>query len=616
MKDKDNWAAAAATILLCGCGAIPAGAQTRPVPADAPPVAGAASAAGPEADATRLEDIVVTAQSRSQRLREVPVSAIALSGGDLQTRSVARLLDLQTYTPNFTATETARGTQFFVRGIGSGNNRSFEQSVGLYVDGIQFPLSQQARAPFFDVDRIEVLRGPQSILFGKNAIAGALSIVSATPTAEFEARSSLTYEFEQNDVIAEAAVSGPVASGIRVRVAGRYRRGDGFMRNLTLQRDEPQREEASVRGLVSIDLAPDVQADLKGEYSRFDSKGRNFEIFNEQPAAAGPFRGLTYGQILVNVFRQPASLLNTGLDNQRNSDGETSNNRSYVGQGTLRWTPGEYEVRATGSYTELGTDEFGDLDLVGAKIFESPVQEGYRQYSGELRVTSPKYAGFDFVGGAFYQWSRHRFSDQLSVPADALLIALANAQSPGAGNLIRNTQDERTARVDAETIAAFGQVNVRPVSGLTIQLGGRLSRDRKDGVRSATIRAYGGGDLPAAQAGAAIVYASALGVSSTNLSALGPAGAAQIAMLGRLPVSGSRTETRFSPEAKLLFKPTSDVLLYASFARAYKSGGFDFLAQNKGTFATSEDEFEFDDERSTTYEVGAKLTAAACIMRL
>ena len=141
-----------------------------------------------------LEEVIVTAQLREQSLQDVPVSVSAISGEKLLSAGLNKIEDLQAYIPNLTMTENGIGTSIYIRGIGSGINQGFEQSVGMYVDGIYYGRAQLARAPFLDLERVEVLRGPQNILYGKNSIAGAISIVTTRPSEEFEGSVSATYE--------------------------------------------------------------------------------------------------------------------------------------------------------------------------------------------------------------------------------------------------------------------------------------------------------------------------------------------------------------------------------------------------------------------------------------
>ena len=145
-----------------------------------------------------LEEIVVTAQKREQTLSDVPLSVAVIDAGRLSAGNINKIADLSEFVPNLSMTETAASTQLYIRGIGSGNNQGFEQSVGQYIDGIYYGRQQLLRMPFLDLRRAEVLRGPQSILFGKNSIAGALNLTTARPTAEVEMHFDALHEFEAN----------------------------------------------------------------------------------------------------------------------------------------------------------------------------------------------------------------------------------------------------------------------------------------------------------------------------------------------------------------------------------------------------------------------------------
>ena len=187
-----------------------------------------------DSESRSLEEIVVTAAYREQGLQDVPVSISAVTGDTIAESAIQKAEDIQFLVPNFTLTETGIGTNAFIRGIGSGINQAFEQSVGTYIDGVYYGRAQQWRAPFLDLERVEVLRGPQSILFGKNSVAGALNISTAKPTDEFEGYVRGSWEFEDDESIIEGVVSGPITERIRYRVAARQRDLKGYMYNATL----------------------------------------------------------------------------------------------------------------------------------------------------------------------------------------------------------------------------------------------------------------------------------------------------------------------------------------------------------------------------------------------
>ncbi len=215
-----------------------------------------------------LEEIIVTAQYREQGLQDVPISITALTADVITKSGIQKAEDIQFLVPNFSMTETGISTNTFIRGIGSGINQGFEQSVGTYIDGVHLGRGQQFRSPFLDIERIEVLRGPQSILFGKNSVAGALNITTAKPTQEFEGRVMVSREFENDETIVELTLSGPLSDRVRGRLAARARNADGYMFNATLANNEPDREDWTVRGTLEFDVSDNLMATVKVESGR------------------------------------------------------------------------------------------------------------------------------------------------------------------------------------------------------------------------------------------------------------------------------------------------------------------------------------------------------------
>ena len=587
-----------------------------------------------------LEEIIVTAAYREQGLQDVPVSISAVTGDTLTESALQKAEDIQFLVPNFTLTETGIGTNAFIRGIGSGINQAFEQSVGTYVDGVHYGRAQQWRAPFLDIERVEVLRGPQSILFGKNSVAGAVNITTAKPTDEFEGSVLASHEFEFNETIVEGMLSGPFSDGVRGRLAVRSRESNGHMWNATLGEDEPSREDWSVRGTLEFDISDNVMATFKAEVGEFDVAGRHIEIINESPAIAGPFTGLEYNQIL-QLFGGGPSTGNVVKDGIRSSNGDFSNNELNNYSLTLDWSNGDYEFKSITAFSEFDYDEFCDCDFTGTELFGAALQETYEQFSQEFRVSSPLGGSFDYIAGIFYQTSDHDFADQIIFTSTSAIVPIGNALSPGAGSLVSNTQADRIATVDSDVLSAFAQFNFNVSDAVTIQVGGRITQDERDGMRSLAITEVGGGPLPVAQTAAPFVWANLLDITSTNLVALSQSTVPQLSVpanaflfygfldpaktmpctaatdpslcsigLGALPVSGSRDKTKFSPEVKLVWDANDDTLLYFSWAEGFKSGSFDFRANNKGLAPDMATSFEFDDEEASNFEIGGKFVFA------
>jgi len=605
------------------------------------------------AETVTLEEIVVTSQYREQSLKDVPISVAVVSGDFMKKQSIDKMADLQFSVPNFTMAESGIGTNVFIRGIGSGNNQGFEQSVGIYVDGIHHGRAQQSRAPFLDIEQIEVLRGPQSILFGKNSVAGALNITTAKPTKEFEGSAHVSYEPTDKEKEATLVLSGPLSDKVRVRVAGRYHKLDGYIENLTLNRMEPNQKDWTLRGTVEMDLSENLTATLKVERSEFDVIGRNIEIDGELPAASGSFAGLKYSQIL-GIFGQDASVANNTLDGKRHANGDFSNNKQTEVVFTLDWDIGQHSLKATSGYSNFSFNDDCDCDFTGANIFTLPLSEQFKQYSQEIRLTSPGGETIDYIAGLYFQTSKHGYQDSINVNGSSVLVPLLNGNPgfagfaplfgvlgvSGAGDLFANTAGPRDAKVDADVYSGFAQLSWHMTDDLTLQLGGRLTHEKKTGSRNLTITNLDGSALTGAKQLAPEFYAIAFDVAASNIvgnnlaavltpiatdllgpvagpptaaglaAGFGPAFASFTDPLGTHPVSGSRTETKFSPDIKLTYNISDDAMVYASWVKGSKSGGFDFRANNKGRSATMRDAFEFQDENATNYELGGKLVLA------
>ena len=178
-----------------------------------------------------LEEVIVTAQKRAESLQDVPISVIAVSGEMLSDNAIFDLSELTAYVPNFQKSDNPVASTLAIRGISSGINPGFEQSVVQYVDDIAMGRSALSRSPFMDLQRVEVLRGPQNVLFGKNSIGGAISLVTRNPTDKFEASIRLDYEPEFNTKQFVGTLSGPLGDSLRARIALRGYKDDGYYDN-------------------------------------------------------------------------------------------------------------------------------------------------------------------------------------------------------------------------------------------------------------------------------------------------------------------------------------------------------------------------------------------------
>ena len=255
-----------------------------------------------------LEEVIVTAQKRSESVQDVSVTVSVMDGNRLRDADIASLEEMSFYIPSYDQSRTVLGTEARIRGIGSASNPGFEQSVGTFIDDIYLSRSRQTVMPLFDLDRVEVLKGPQSILFGKNTIAGAVAMFTALPTEEPEGRLGVLYGTD-NQAKAEGMWSGPLTDTISVRLAGMTRTGDGYVENIYNGDDGPENDQWGVRGTANWYATDDLTVRLKLEHSEDEVKGAPYVLsLNTQIEGPGSNLGQLSEDATVEKWRQIVGL--------------------------------------------------------------------------------------------------------------------------------------------------------------------------------------------------------------------------------------------------------------------------------------------------------------------
>lgn len=532
-------------------------------------LAGPAAAFAQEASAESqggLDDIIVTAQKRAEGLSDVPISISAVSGKQVESYGQTNLEQISSSVPNLKITQTAIANRIAIRGIASGDNKGFEQSVAMFVDGVYYGRDQLSRLPLVDMERVEVLRGPQPTLFGKNAIAGAVNITTRSPTNEFEGTVSGLYEFNHKELQLTGVLSGPLSDGIEARVVGYHRSMDGYFYNQKLKRNEPNVDEYYVRGKVEFDKGGPLAAELKLEYADFAMKGQPRDVFG----AVGNYNAVFQGPFFVS----------TVPDYVREDNGYESRNKVFGATLNADLEIGEHTLTSVTSLLDYKTREIVDVDFSGISFLDGTnLREDYRQFSQELRLTSPGGEAFNYIGGIYYQHAKLDVQD----------FTLFNPTFLGLGapfNALGDTRNDRDYSQTSDLISAFAQGELSLTDQLRVTAGARFNHEKKSGRRSLAIVQ---GPLSTAPAAVVAAVFRALNIEAHS-------------------IAGKLSEDSFNPMVNVQFDATDDLMLYASYARGTKAGGFDIRSNSLPTSTTvaKPGAFEFQDESADNFEAGLK----------
>lgn len=399
-------------------------------------------------------DIVVTAQKREERLRDVPLAVSAVTGLSLQSQQITTATDLRLVSPslNFTPSANARGEGFAIRGVGTSIfSDTVEQSVGVVIDGVVLGRSGQATGDLLDIERVEILRGPQGTLFGKNASAGLISISTRRPqlgatTLDLNA-SYATF----NEVKLSAIGNVPLGSIAALRVAVGSQTADGIIFNRRLNIDVNNRNEQNVRAKLLIEPSSDLSILVSGDWQQRRSRCCAWTARSAPPTSQFGALAAMAGIVPAIGNREIAA----GVPFFQNVD-------AWGVSGQLDYDFGFATLTSITAYRKWTNTDNNDPDLLPINILD--VNTGVsrlRQFSQELRLTSPS-GPIEWVAGLFYY-------DQNNVTNGNQTGTLGAVALP---SLLGSTLDTDTTNISK---AAFGQITVRPFKGLKLIAGGRYT---------------------------------------------------------------------------------------------------------------------------------------------
>jgi len=499
-------------------------------------------------------EILVTARRRQETAQDVPIAISVVAGEQIDNTGSFNVGRLTQLTPTLQFySSNPRNTAVNIRGIGAPfglTNDGIEQGVGIYVDDVYYSRVASSTFDFLDVAQIEVLRGPQGTLYGKNTTAGAINITTNQPTFDFEGKAEVSIgnlNFKQ----AKAAISGPLTDHLAARIALSSTSRRGTIYNVTTDRWVQSQDNIGIRGQLLWQPNDDLSITLSGDWNKQDAvccasvfvrTGETQRPTNRQYAALAAAQGY------VVPSTNPYDRL-TDLDANLNAGNE-------IGGVALRvkWDVGPGTLTSVTAWRYWDWQPENDRDFTGLPIVtksQNPSQQN--QYTQELRYN---YTGdrFDFVLGGFYYYQRidTQGTEQHGPASSRWTLnptsALANDPSVLDGLTAINTQFLKNT-----SAALFGQASWKISDQFTIQPGVRLNYDKKEGFYQR--RVFAGDGTP-------VVF--------------GPTDAVTLARLGVFApqeYAPEFSDWNFSYDLTATYKATRDLLFYATYAKTFKSGG-------------------------------------------
>ena len=499
------------------------------------------------AEDVAVEEVTVTARRREESLKDVPVAVTAVSGERLEATGAVDITTLQQSTPNLTV-QVARGSNStlisFIRGVGQQDPLwGFEPGVGLYIDDVYIARPQAAVLDIFEVERLEVLRGPQGTLYGRNTIGGAIKYVTAKIQGEPEIKVKGNLgSYDQRDFVgsAKAMVTDQLGLGFTWATFNR----DGFGKNLNTGAEHYDKDVVAARGTVEFSPTESLFFRLSGDIVTDRSNPRHGH--REVPALDFLGRPIAGGEVLSDVYDTRAGSGDKNLVEARGV--------SFLGE----WKASDtITLKSISAYRSGETEGTIDFDTLPERLLDIPARYNDHQFTQEFQLlyTSERLQG---VFGLYYL-------NATAAGAFDTVVGQANLTIATAGH------------VDTKSYSAFADVSYDITDQLSISVGGRYTKDKKTGQ----------------------VYRQ----NFTGLKSPIFGNPTAVAGLVRSNFTSSDTYERFTPRVSVSYEITPDMTTYASFSQGFKSGGFDMRAD---AILTPTSVNGYDPEKVDSYEAGLK----------
>ena len=554
--------------------------------------------------AQELEEVLVTAEKRSESIQDVPLSVAAIGGNDIRVGKVTGLNDVAMRVPGVAFNEFNVGEpRIYIRGIGnSSDSAASDQAVGVFLDEVYIGRTGGVGFDLFDLERIEILRGPQGTLYGKNTSGGAINIVTSRPSQENEVRLSASagnYDMTNFQGLANGGLTDTIAG----KIVAQYQQRDGYGKNVitddqiaTLGDLSNSRyigksigasgngdrlddaDKRAVRGQLLFDLSDTMSLLVGGDYSKDKSNGtcRHLQNLDDAVAGLGPFWALGMSDKYMNDDRNCSTQFN--VDQEREISGVMAR---------FEWDLGWSDFLSISAWRESDYNFVDDLTGIPLLDLTAPpppgvplppgawtppenvvdgVDENASQYSQEFRLTGSS-GKLDWVSGAFYMEEDVDRKEEYYTQYNTLLQGAFGLA--GIGDVLFTQKNKTTS------MALYAQVDWHFTEQWTLTYGGRYSYDKKKITQDAIDLLDGGV----------------------------PTGVPLILPEFPAPVKADDDWSDYTNKVSVSFQPSDDMMLYATFSQGYKSGAFPSQANLPSVAATP-----VDPETVDNYELGMKST--------
>ncbi|NML87575.1 TonB-dependent receptor [Sphingobium sp. TB-6] len=534
---------------------------------------GSASVAseGQQAADLAIGDIIVTAQKRSESVQRTPIAITAIGGENLRSAGISSVAALTQSVPGLQLGKFFGVPGVTLRGITlNALNFGVENPIAFHTDGIYYGRPATALSGFYDIERVEVLRGAQGTLYGRNATGGSINIITADPTAHLSGYAQLNYG-NYDHLAVEGAVGGPLSEKVQVRIAGRWDYHDGYGVNEATGRKIDDNRERAIRGKVKILPTEDLTILLAADYYRSKTHpGIHFQ----GTISGGPLWGAVPPAFLAGFVPGAAP---TKLRNISQEYDPTSDSTFWGLSSTINLDLGSISLRSITGYRSSKSASLGDVDLTSASLISpSKVADDATQFSQELQIIGEGDSAHWIVGGYYF----HEKDDgSLTSGFSNVFLPLFGAPTPAT---IYNTQGLYTgSQIKTDAYAIFGQYTRKFTDQLSVTLGGRYSIETKSTINQNVVDLFSPFDL------------SSMGTLPATLAIQCGAGLPTIGYAGSgVPCDPKHTWKAFTPKVGIDFQITPQTLFYASYTKGFKSGTYNFGVVQDAVKPEKLDDFE------------------------